>query len=119
MNESLSLAETAIKGVFEKKAENVVLLNLQKIPHAVADYFVICTGNSERQVDAISDSVEEEVKKETGEKPWHTEGRENAEWILLDYVNVVVHVFKPETREFYDLEGLWADAEVKQFEQIS
>jgi ribosome-associated protein len=108
---SAMLAELAIKGVQEKKGKDIVCLDLRNIPHAVSDFFIICHGDSNTQVEAIANSVDHEVKKETGENPWHTEGFENAEWVLIDYVNVVVHVFQKETREFYNLEKLWADAD--------
>ncbi|GAB4260007.1 MAG: ribosome silencing factor [Vicingaceae bacterium] len=105
------LTEVIVKGMEEKKAENIVVLNLKKIKNAICDYFVICEGSSNTHVDAIADSIIEEVRKTLNEKPYHKEGFENAEWILLDYVNVVAHVFQPEKRAFYNLEDLWADAE--------
>ena len=108
--ESAMLAEIAIKGMQEKKAKEIVCLDLRNINNAVSDFFVICHGDSNTQVDAIADSVEFEIKKAIGENPWHREGFENAEWILLDYVNVVVHVFQKPQRDFYRLEDLWADA---------
>jgi ribosome-associated protein len=105
------LAQAVIKGIQEKKGHDIVCLDLTKINSTICDYFIICHGDSHRQVESISDSIEEQVKKMTGEKPWHSEGTRNAEWVLLDYVNVVAHVFFKETRGFYNLEGLWADAE--------
>jgi ribosome-associated protein len=108
---STILADIAVKGMQEKKAKNIVLMDLRKIHNAVTDYFVICHGDSNTQVDAIAGSVEEEIRKAIGEKPWHREGFENAEWILLDYVDIVVHVFQKDQRDFYKLEALWADAE--------
>lgn len=110
-NESLKMAELIISGMQEKKAHQIVTLDLRNIRSAVADYFVICHGDSDRQVEAIAKSVEEQVYKGTGEDPWHREGFRNAEWILLDYIDVVVHVFLRDKREFYGLERLWADAE--------
>ena len=112
-NSSL-LAEAVVKGIQEKKGKNITCLNLQTVRNAVCDYFIICEGDSRTQVDAIADSVEEQVKKTMSEKPYHTEGYENSEWILMDYFNVVVHIFQPETRRFYNLESLWADAEVQE-----
>lgn len=109
---ALPLAGAIIKGIKEKKGHDIVCLDLTKINSTICDYFIICHGDSHRQVEAISESVEEEVRKATGEKPWHREGTRNAEWVLMDYVNVVAHVFLKETRWFYNLEGLWADAEV-------
>jgi ribosome-associated protein len=109
------LADAAIHGILEKKGKNVICMNLKDVPNAVCDYFIICEAQSTQQVSAIADSVDFEVKKATGENPFHTEGWENSLWILLDYVNVVVHVFESETRHFYRLESLWADAEVKEY----
>ena len=110
------LAEIIIQAIIEKKGEEVVKLNLQEVEGAVTDYFIICQANSPTQVIAIKDSIEEYVRKNLGEKPWHIEGTNNAEWVLLDYVNVVAHIFLPEKREFYNLEGLWADAEILEVE---
>ena len=104
------LSKIVVKGMQEKKANQVTLLNLKEVPNAVADYFVICSGTSDTHLDAIADSVEKEVWQENAEYPWHREGNQNKEWILLDYVNVVVHIFKAETRKFYGLENLWGDA---------
>jgi ribosome-associated protein len=98
--------------MLEKKGVDVIILDLRKVKSAVTDFFVICSGNSDTQVDAITDSVEEEVYKRLGQDPWHKEGKENREWILLDYVDVVVHVFKKDRRQFFALEDLWGDAEV-------
>jgi ribosome-associated protein len=106
------LAESVIKGIQEKKGKEIVCLDLRKIDNAICDYFIICHGDSNTQVDAIADSIDDEVKKELGEDPWHSEGFENAEWILLDYVDVVVHVFQKHIRDFYKLEKLWGDAEI-------
>lgn len=106
------LLKAALRGVQEKKGDHLIYLDLRKIPGSVCDFFVICDAQSRTQVSAIADSVEEIIKKETNEKPWHTEGYQNAEWILVDYVNVVVHIFEQEARAFYNLEKLWADAEV-------
>lgn len=110
------LAETVVKGMQEVKANEIRLLDLSSIPGAVCKYFVICHGESNTQVDAIAKSIEKETGKTLKEKPWHIEGRENSEWILLDFVDVVAHVFYREAREFYNIEGLWADAPVEKFE---
>ncbi|MFW5759343.1 MAG: ribosome silencing factor [Cyclobacteriaceae bacterium] len=106
------LSKMVVKGMQEKKANQVTLLNLKKVPNSIADYFVICTGTSDTHLDAIADSVEKEVKENQHQNPWHREGNQNKEWILLDYVDVVVHIFKKETRQFYNLENLWGDAEL-------
>lgn len=110
-DEGRILAESAVNGILEKKGQNIRWLDLRNIENAVCDYFIICEGTSRTQVEAIADSVETTVKKETGQRPYRSEGWENALWVLIDYVNVVVHVFEPETRHFYNLESLWADAE--------
>jgi ribosome-associated protein len=104
----LPLAHRAIELIQEKKGEEIVLLDLRKLG-AVSDYFLIATGRSEVQVKAIAEHVTEELKKE-GITPWHTEGLQNRRWVLVDLVDVVVHIFHPETREYYLLERLWGDA---------
>lgn len=113
---SSELADAVIRGMQERKAERIVRIDLRGLPHAVCDIFVICHGNSNTQVEAIADSVEEQTRKDVGEKPWHIEGKEEQEWLLLDYANVVAHIFYREVREFYDLEGLWADATIEEIE---
>jgi ribosome-associated protein len=105
------LAEIIIKGIQKKKGKDIVCLNLKEIHNAVCDYYIVCHGNSTTQVNSIADSVDYEVKKSIGINPWHIEGVQNAEWILIDYADVVVHIFQEETREFYQIEKLWADAE--------
>lgn len=105
------LADIIVQGMQERKALDIVKLNLSKVPNSITDYFVICHGTSRSQVEAIADSVAAEVKKAIGVNPWHKEGFENAEWILLDYFDVVVHIFQTEFREFYKLEKLWNDAD--------
>ncbi len=109
-------SEQIVKGMLEKKAQDIVLMDLRKVTNAVADYFVIGTGTSDTQIDAIADSVEEEVYKASGLHPWRKEGKEKREWILIDYVDVVVHIFKKEKREFYALEKLWGDAAITHVE---
>jgi ribosome-associated protein len=104
------LADIIVKGMQEKFGTNIVKLDLSEIPNSITDFFVICHGSSHSQVDAIADSVQAEVKKAIGVLPSHKEGFENLEWVLLDYFNVVAHIFQNETREFYQLEKLWADA---------
>ena len=100
----------------EKKAKNIVSLDLTGLADAVTDSFVICHVSSKMQVNAIYDFVVENVIKNCGERPYHREGYENAEWVLIDYVNVVVHIFLEDTRKFYHLEGLWADAKLTEYE---
>jgi ribosome-associated protein len=108
--ESQTLSEMVVEGMLEKKANDIKIMDLRKVKNAVADYFVICSGNSETQIDAIADSIEEEVFKKSQQNPWKKEGKQNKEWILIDYVNVVAHVFKKDKRKFYALEELWGDA---------
>lgn len=107
------LASIVAQGMFEKLGEEVVQIDLRKIKNSVADFFVICHGKSRAQVEAIADSVQMEVKKAVGINVWKKEGFENAEWVLLDYFDVVVHIFQEGNRKFYRLEDLWADADVK------
>lgn len=104
------LVTQIISGIEEVKGQNIEILDLREIENTVCDYFIICDGTSNTQVNAIVNSIQKIVSKSIKEKPWHVEGRENAEWILLDYVHVVVHVFQKHIREFYDIEGLWGDA---------
>lgn len=106
------LSEWVVEGMLEKKAHDVVVMDLREVKHAVADYFVLCSGNSDTQIDAISTSIEEEIHKRSKQNPWKREGQQNREWILLDYVDVVAHVFDKEKRQFYGLEELWGDAKI-------
>jgi ribosome-associated protein len=110
--ESEKLSQTIVKGMQEKKASDIVVLDLRKVKNGVADFFILCSGNSDKQLDAIADSVDEEVFNTLNENPWYTEGKNNKEWILLDYINVVVHIFRKDRRQFYALETLWGDAEI-------
>ena len=110
------LIDAIIDGVGEVKGEGIVVLDLRKLHQSVADYFLICHGNSNTQVNAISRSVEEQTEKLVNESPWHVEGRTNAEWVLMDYGDVVVHIFHKDARDHYALEELWADAESRLIE---
>ena len=103
-------ADAVVEGIQEKKGKNITILDLTELEHTITDYFVICEGDSNVHVDAVSDSVEDYIREKLSEKPYHVEGRENAQWILIDYVDVVVHVFQHSVRDFYNLESLWADA---------
>lgn len=113
------LVEEIINGLREKKGKDIVTLDLRKINSSVTDFFVLCTGDSNTHVNALAGSVEEEVRKAIKDKPWHVEGTSNGEWVLMDYVNVVVHIFQREIREHYNLEGLWADAELKEYDEVA
>lgn len=105
-----------IKGIEEVKGNDIDILDLRQIENTVCDYFIICNGTSNTQVNAIVNSIQKSVSKSLKDKPWHIEGSENAEWVLMDYVNVVVHVFQKHIREFYDIEGLWGDAKITSIE---
>lgn len=113
---SEKLSEAIVKGMQEKKGFDIVVMDLRKVKNAVADFFIICSGSSDKQLDAISQSIDEFVFKKVKENPWHSEGKNNKEWMLLDYSNVVAHVFKKEKRNFYSLEKLWGDAEITEIE---
>lgn len=106
--------KTIIKAIQEKKGENIVSLDLRKIHEAVADFFIICEAGNQPQIRAISDFIDEEVKIKCDERPYHEEGRENLQWVLIDYVNIVVHVMHPESRKFYKLEEMWSDATIEE-----
>lgn len=109
LNRNSKIFKTIIKAIKDKKGEHVVSLDLRKIPEAVADFFIICEANNQPQIRAIAESVEEEVKKKCGEAPYHHEGKQGLQWVLIDYVNVVVHILMPENRKFYKLEEMWSD----------
>jgi ribosome-associated protein len=113
LNESAYVSELAIFGIQEKKGNDIVRLDLRNIFSSVSDYFVICHADSTTQVKAIANSVEDEIFKATQQEPWRKEGLEYGEWILLDYIDVVVHIFRTDKREFYGVEDLWGDAEIK------
>ena len=111
--ESEALVHAVIEGMEEKKAKDITILDLQDIEHAVTNYFVICHGSSKPQLEALAEAIVDKTLEKFGTKPWHKEGFENAEWILLDYIDVVVHIFREDRRSFYQLEKLWADAKIK------
>ena len=104
------LIATIISGIEDVKGKEINILDLREIENTVCDYFIICEGTSNTQVNAIVNSIQKKVSKELKDKPWHIEGEDNAEWVLMDYVNVVVHVFQKHIREYYDIESLWGDA---------
>ncbi len=107
---SSEISNQIVQGMLEKKGTNVVVMDLRKIQNSIADYFVLCSANSDTQVDAIATSIEESVYKSTEQEPWRIEGKQNKEWVLIDYVDVVAHIFIKEKRYHYDLEELWGDA---------
>ena len=104
------LISVIISGIEDVKGNEINILDLREIENTVCDYFIICEGTSNTQVNAIVKSIQKKVSKELKDHPWHVEGEDNAEWVLIDYVNVVVHVFQKHIREYYDIESLWGDA---------
>ena len=110
------LITNIISVIEEVKGNKITILDLREIENTVCDYFIVCEGSSNTQVNAIVGSVQKIVSKTLKDKPWHIEGTENAEWILMDYVNVVVHVFQKHIREYYDIESLWGDAKITKIE---
>jgi len=114
---SEELAQLVVKGMQERKATNIVVMDMRKVKNAFTDYFVVSSGSSDTQVEAIAESVDKEVWEATRNNPRSTEGKANREWILVDYYDVIVHVFKKDRREFYKLEELWGDAEFTYIEE--
>lgn len=110
LTKSSKIIKTIITAIQDKKGENIISLDLRKINEAVADFFIICEAGNQPQVRAIAENVEKKVKEKCTENPYHHEGLKNLQWVLIDYVNVVVHVMLPETRKFYRLEEMWSDA---------
>lgn len=108
------IIKTIIAAIQEKKGQHVVSLDLRKINEAVADFFIICEAGSQPQIRAIAENVEHKVKEKCEESPYHHEGYHNLHWVLIDYVNVVVHVLLPENRKFYRLEEMWSDASAEE-----
>ena len=109
-NNADQLITTILSGIEDVKGKEINILDLRALENTVCDYFIICEGTSNTQVNAIVNSIQKKVSKELKDKPWHIEGSENAEWVLMDYVNVVVHVFQKHIRQYYDIESLWGDA---------
>jgi len=115
LNSNSRILKLIVKAIQEKKGEKIVSLDLRKIPEAVSDYFIICEATSTTQIRAIADFVEETIKKQTGEIPYHHEGYETMHWILIDYINIVVHIMQPDARKFYKLEEMWSDAALQEY----
>jgi len=111
-----SLVKQIVLGIQAKKGSDIVVLDLRSLKYASTDQFIICSASSDRQTQAIANEVEEKVREKLNEKPWHVEGLQAGEWILMDYVNVVVHIFLERSREFYKLEELWGDAPATRYE---
>ncbi len=110
------LITVILNGIEDVKGQHINILDLRELENTVCDYFIICEGTSNTQVNAIVNSIQKKVSKEIKDKPWHIEGSDNAEWVLMDYVNVVVHVFQKHIREYYDIESLWGDAKTTEIE---
>jgi len=106
------LITTIVEGIENVKGQHINILDLREIENTVCDYFIVCEGTSNTQVNAIVNSIQKKVSKTIKDNPWHIEGSENAEWVLMDYVNVVVHVFQKHIREYYDIESLWGDSKM-------
>lgn len=111
------LKSAIINAIEDKKGENIVSIHIGKLENSITDYFIICNANSNTQVNAIADGIEKDVREKTRQKPWHSEGRTNSQWIVLDYVSIIVHVFQTPYRDFYKLEQLWADAPTESISQ--
>lgn len=111
LNKNSKILKAITHAIHEKKGENIILVDLRRIQEAVSDFFIICEATSTVQVKAIADNVEEYLKTQLGEVPYRHEGKQAAHWVLIDYVNVVVHVMQPDARKFYKLEEMWSDAE--------
>ncbi len=117
LSKNSKLIKTIIHAIQEKKGSNIITLDLRKINEAVADFFIICEATNTTQVKAIADFVEEEVQNKCDEKAYHHEGYQAAQWILVDYINAVVHVMMPETRKFYSLEEMWSDGAAEEINE--
>lgn len=116
LNRNSRIFKTIIHAIIEKKGENIVSLDLRKISEAVADFFIICQANNHNQLKAIADYIEDQVKENCAEVPYKQEGRQAEQWILIDYINIVIHIMLPEPRKFYQLEELWSDAVIMEHE---
>ncbi len=116
LTKSSKIIKTIIAAIKEKKGENIISLDLRKVNEAVADFFIVCEASSQTQVRAIAENVEDRVKEKCSEAPYHHEGYSNSQWVLIDYVNVVVHVMQPDTRKFYRLEEMWSDAAAEELD---
>ena len=117
LTRSSKIIKTIIAAIQEKKGQHIISLDLRKINEAVADFFIICEADNQPQIRAIGEQVEARVKEKCGENPYHHEGYQNLQWVLIDYVNVVVHVMLPENRKFYKLEEMWSDAAAENHEE--
>lgn len=111
-----ALIDKIVEAIQDTKGEDIMIFDLSGIENSVAETFIICSGNSNTQVSAIAGNLEKKVRNDLRERPWHVEGTENAMWVLVDYVSVVVHIFQHQVREYYDIEELWGDAKITKIE---
>ena len=118
MENTERLLETIVEGIQEKKGSRIVVADLSGLEGTICKYFVICQGNSPMQVEAIAESVGDFCREKDGEKPAHVVGLENAQWVAIDYTDIMVHIFVPDMREYYDLENLWEDAKLREIEDL-
>ena len=112
------LKKAIIKAIEDKKGENIVTIEIGKLENSITDYFIICNAQSNTQVNAISDGIEKDIRTNLKQKPWHIEGRDNSQWIVLDYSSIIVHIFQTPYRDFYKLEELWADAPIEKIKTL-
>lgn len=119
ITEKQLLIEKIVEAIQDTKGEDIQIFDLTTIENSVAETFIICSGNSNTQVSAIAGNIEKKVRNDLQDRPWHVEGNENALWVLLDYVSVVVHVFQTETRNYYEIEELWGDAKITKIENLT
>ena len=117
LTKSSKIIKTIIAAIQDKKGENIISLDLRKINEAVADFFILCEATNQPQIRAIAENIERKVKEKCEENPWHHEGYSTLQWVLLDYVNVVVHIMLPDTRKFYKLEEMWSDAVLQEHDE--
>ena len=117
LTKNSKIIKTIVGAIQDKKGKNIISLDLRKINEAVADFFIVCEADNQPQIRAIAENVEHQVKERCGEDPWHHEGYSTLHWVLLDYVNVVVHVMSPENRKFYKLEEMWSDAGLEEYDE--
>ncbi len=115
LEELNNLKAAIITAIDDKKGENIIAIEVGKIENSICDYFIICNAQSNTQVNAISDGIEKDVRKNLKQRPWHIEGRDNSQWIVMDYSSIIVHIFQTPYRDFYKLEELWADAPIESF----
>jgi ribosome-associated protein len=117
LTKSSKIIKTIIAAIQDKKGVNIISLNLRKINEAVADFFIICEATNQPQIKAIAENIEQQVNEKCGENPYHHEGFNSLQWVLIDYVNVVVHIMQPETRKFYKLEEMWSDGVAEEHDE--